>query len=103
MLLQTYSLSYSTTEAEYTELTKTSKCGKFILMLQEELKVKDLPSLIFGDKCRVIFLSENLSVNKRNNRSDIKHYFIRELVRDGLGKDYKISPRDCIADIGSKN
>ena len=97
------SLSDSTTEAEYKELAKTAKCSKFILMLQKELKLADLPGILFEDNTGAIFLSENLSVNKRTKHIDIKHHFIREFIRDGYGKVYKISSEDCIADIGTKN
>ena len=97
------SLSDSTTEAEYKELAKTAKCSKFVLMLQKELKLADLPGILFEDNTGAIFLSENLSVNKRTKHIDIKHHFIREFIRDGYGKVYKISSEDCIADIGTKN
>ena len=97
------SLSDSTTEAEYKELAKTAKCSKFILMLQKELKLVDLPAILFEDNYGAIFLSENLSVNKRTKHIDIKHHFIREFIRDGLGKVYKIDSEDCVADMGTKN
>ena len=42
-------ISDYTTEAEYKELAKTSKSAKFILMLQEELRMADSPSIIFCD------------------------------------------------------
>ena len=45
-------VSGSTTEAEYKE------SAKFILMLQEELRMADLPAIIFCDKSGAIFLSE---------------------------------------------
>ena len=97
------SLSDSTTEAEYKELAKTSKCSKFVLMLQRELRLEDLPAILFEDNTGAIFLSENLSVNKRTKHIDIKHHFIREFIRDGYGKVYKIASEECIADIGTKN
>jgi len=76
---------------------------KFILMLQQELRIADSPAIIFSDNSGAIFLSENLSVNKRTKHIDIKHHFIREFVRDGLGKIYKIESKECVADIGTKN
>jgi len=97
------SLSDSTTEAEYKGLAKTGKSVKFILMLQRELKIADSPAIIFSDHSEAIFLSENLSVNKRTKHIDIKHHYIREFVRDGLGKIYKIESKECVADIGTKN
>ena len=96
-------LSDSTTEAEYKELAKASKSTKFILMLQEKLKMADSPAIIFCDNSGAIFLSENLSVNKRTKHIDIKYHFIREFIRKGFGKSYKIESKDCIADIGTKN
>ena len=48
------SLSDSTTEAEYKELAKVSKCTKFITMLQQELKIGDLPAIIFEDNTGAI-------------------------------------------------
>ena len=52
--------------------------------------IADLPVIIFGDNSGATFLSENVSVNKRTQHIDIKHYFIREFIRDGFGKIYKI-------------
>jgi len=63
----------------------------------------DLPRILFEDNTGAIFLSENLSVNKRTKHIDIKHHFIREFIRDGYGKVYKISSEHCFADIGTKN
>jgi len=96
-------LSDSTTEAEYKELAKTGKSVKFILMLQQELRIADSPAIIFSDNSGAIFVSENLSVNKRTKHIDIKYHFITEFVRDGLGKIYKIESKECVADIGTKN
>jgi len=92
-------LSDSTTEAEYKELEKASKSVKFILMIQQELRVEDSPSIIFCDNSGAVFLSENFSVNKRTKHIDIKYHFIREFVRKGFGKPYNIESQDCVADI----
>ena len=72
-------------------------------MLQQELRIGDLPAIIFEDNTGAIFLSNNLSVNKRSKHIDIKYHLIREFIRDGYGKVYKISSEDCIADLGTKN
>lgn len=72
-------------------------------MLQQELRIRDAPAIIFCDNSGAIFLTENLSVNKRTKHIDIKHHFIREFVRDGLAKIYKIESKECVADIGTKN
>ena len=96
-------VSDSTTESEYKELAKTGKSVKFISMLQQELRIRDAPAIIFCDNSGAIFLTENLSVNKRTKHIDIKHHFIREFVRDGLAKIYKIESKECVADIGTKN
>ena len=96
-------VSDSITEAEYKELSKTSKSAKFVLMLQQELTVADSPAIIFCDNSGAIFLSENLSVNKRTKHIDIKYHFIREFIQRGFGRPFKIESKDCIADIGTKN
>jgi len=71
-------------------------------MLQQELRIADSPAIIFSDNSVAISLSENLSVNKRTKHIDIKHHFIREFVRNGFGKIYKIESKDCVVDIGAK-
>jgi len=67
------------------------------------LRMEDSPSIIFCDNSGAFFLSENLSVNNRTKHIDIKYHFIREFIRKGFGKPYKIESKDCVADIGTKN
>ena len=88
-------VSDSTTEAEYKELAKTSKSAKFILMLQEELRMADSPAIIFCDNSGAIFLSENLSVNKRTKHIDIKYHFVREFIRNGFGNTDRVERLYC--------
>ena len=96
-------LSDSTTEAEYKELAKLAKGMKFISMILEEFKLNEKPGILIEDNAGAIFLAENLSVNKKTKHIEIKYHFIREFIKQGYGKIFKIKSEDNVADIGTKN
>ena len=100
-------LSDSTTEAEYKELAKLAKDIKFVQMLMTELKLVELPGLLFEDNAGAIFLAGNRQVSKRTKHIDLKHHYIREFTeeRNGYqqGAIYKIESEFNTSDIGTKN
>jgi len=100
-------LSDSSCEAEYKELTKSAKGSKFIQMMLEEFNLADTPAMLFEDNAGAIFLAANKQVSKRTKHIDLKHHYIREFteMRDGKqdGQVYKINTKDNTADIGTKN
>ena len=98
-----HTVSDSSCEAEYNELTKCFKGVKFVQMLLEEIKLVKYPGLIGEDNQGAIFLAENLQVNQRTKHIDTKFHFIREFIREKHGEIFKIDTKDNCADIGTKN
>ena len=100
-------LSDSSCEAEYKELAKCAKGVKFTQMLLGELRLLEIPGILFEDNSGSIFLAQNKQVSKRTKHIDLKHHFIREFTecQDGIqyGKIYKIESEFNTADIGTKN
>jgi len=102
-----HTVSDSSCEAEYKELTKCAKGVKFIQMLLSEINLVQYPGLIGEDNQGAIFLSENLQVNPRTKHIVTKFHFIREFIAGNestqQGKLFKIHTKDNTADIGTKN
>ena len=100
-------VSDSSCEAEYKELTKYAKGVKFLHSLLTEMKLIHLPGLIGEDNQGAIFLAENKQVNERTKYIDIKHHFIREFVepKNGIqqGQIFKVDSKENTADTGTKN
>ena len=100
-------MSDSSCEAEYKELAKCAKGMKFLQMLLGELRLAELPGLMFEDNAGAIFLAGNKQVSKRTKHIDLKHHLIREFTENinGVqqGKIYKIATELNTADIGTKN
>jgi len=71
-------LSDISCEAEYKELVKCAKGVKFVQMLLGELKLSELPGILFEDNAGSIFLAQNKQVSKRTKHINLKHHFIRE-------------------------
>ena len=67
-----HTVSNSSCEAEYKELTKCAKGVMFVQSILSELKLVELPGLIGEDNQGAIFLSENRQVNDRTKHIDIK-------------------------------
>ena len=100
-------LSDTSCEAEYKELVKCAKGVKFVQMLLGELKLSELPGILFEDNAGSSCLAQNKQVSNRTKRIDHKHHYIREFTenRDGIqqGKIFKIESDFNKADIGTKN
>ena len=100
-------VSDSTTEAEYKEMTKCAKSVKFVQMLLGEFRLSVLPGLIGEDNAGAIFLARNKQVSERTKHIDLKHHFIREFIdkRDEVqqGEIFKIQSEYNTADVGTKN
>lgn len=86
------SVALSTTEAEYMSM---GDCAKHLLWFRRLLYVltmesipvtpiRMLPSTVFNDNNGAIFLSKEAAVNSRSKHIDVRHHFLRDLVKDGV-------------------
>jgi len=100
-------LSDSSCEAEYKELAKCAKGVKFVQMFLGELRLRELPGILFEANSGSIFLARNKQVSKRTEHIDLKYHFIIEFTecQDGIqqGKIFKIESEFNTADIGTND
>lgn len=61
-----------------------------------------LPSTIFNDNNGAVFLSKEAAVNARSKHIDIRHHFIRDLVKDNIVKPAMIDTKSMPADYLTK-
>lgn len=84
------SVALSTTEAEYMSM---GDCAKHIIWFRRLLYILTmkhipvtaihmLPTAVFNDNNGAVFLSKEASVNARLKHIDIRHHFIRDLVKN---------------------
>lgn len=75
-------VALSTTEAEYMALSEAAKECVYLRRLLREIGVKELTDIsLFCDNNSSIELSENPTFHARSKNIDIRHHFIRELLK----------------------
>lgn len=100
-------VSVSTAEAEYKELSKCSRGAKFVQIMFEEMMDSKVMVYMCEDNTGAVYLSINKQVGKRTKHIDIHHHFIREFtsMTNGRirGKVISVKSEDNVSDIGTKN
>ena len=78
-------MSLSTSEAEF---VAASQCAQEVLYLRKILRdfheTQLSPTLVYEDNLACITMSENTVRRKYSRQIDIRRYFVRELVADGV-------------------
>jgi hypothetical protein len=98
---QTVSLSSS--EADYQELSECVQESVFTHNLVQELSGIKKPAIIYEDNLGTIFLVTNQQVSSRTKHIDIRHHFMRDLQeKKDLDVGLKRSENNS-ADIMTKN
>ena len=94
----------SSTESEYVALSECGQELKFVCMLLEEIRISKFPGIIYEDNEGAIFLAKkNQQVGMRTKHIDVRHHFIRDLVRDNFLDLRYVTSEDNYADIMTKN
>lgn len=104
------SVALSTTEAEYMAM---GDCSKHVLWFRKLLyvltgkhdsstKIFTLPTTVFNDNNGAVFLSQEAAVNSRSKHIDIRHHFIRDLVKNNIILPAQIDTKDMPADFLTK-
>lgn len=101
------SVTLSTTEAEYMAIGDCAKHGLWLCRLLEHFIVGAKISIpivlpISNDNQGAVFLCNEASVNNRSEHIDIRHDFIRELIREGKLSVSHVSTKEMPADILTK-
>lgn len=88
-------------------------CAKHILWFRRLLYVltmepvsttpiRMIPSTVFNDNNGVVFLSKEAAVNSQSKHIDVRHHFIRDLVKDGVISPAMIDTKAMPADYLTK-
>ena len=72
-------------------------------MTLDEFKLDGKPGVLFEDYARAFSLAEKLSVVMKTKHIEIKYNFIREFIKEGYGKIFKIRSEENVADKRTKN
>ena len=98
------SVSLSTSEAEY---VAASQCGQEVLYLREILRDFFVPQIkptcIYEDNLACIAMSDNPVRRKYSRHIDIRRYFVRELVLQGVLRLVALRTHLMIADALTKS
>jgi hypothetical protein len=97
-------VSLSSTEAEYQALSECAQEAMFTRNLIEEITNEPQPpAIIYEDNLGAIFLSKNSQVSARTKHIDVRHHFIRDLIKDKKLIVRFIKSEDNPSDIMTKN
>jgi len=97
------SIALSSTEAEYMSLCDTSRQLVWIHSLLSELGINLAPIPLCGDNQGSIFLSSNPVQEKRIKHIDLRHHYIREVIRDKKIELFFIEGAENPTDLFTKN
>ena len=96
-------VALSTVEAEYVAM---SRCAQQMIWMQSWLDEVDIPhdtpGLIKGDNRGAIALTKNTKDHGKVKHIDIRHHYIRELIRSEAIRLEYVSSTDNLADIFTK-
>lgn len=105
-----HSVALSTTEAEYMAM---GDCAKHLIWFRRLMyiltlknipttPVRMLPNVVFNDNNGAVFLSKEAAVNSRSKHIDIRHHFLRDLVKEGTIRPAMIDTKSMPADYLTK-
>ncbi|WZZ37809.1 hypothetical protein YC2023_034068 [Brassica napus] len=98
-----YSVSRSSTEAEYRALAETAQEVTWISQLLRDLNIsQDSATLMLCDNLSAVYLTTNSALHKKSKHFDRDWHYIREQVAPGLIETQHIPAELQIADIFTK-
>ena len=96
-------VALSTVEVEYVAM---SRCAQQMVWMQswlDEVEIEHkLPGIIRGDNHGAIALTKNTKDHGKVKHIDIRHHYIRELLRSGAITMEQVSSTDNLADLFTK-
>ncbi|GJQ68312.1 hypothetical protein Trydic_g16907 [Trypoxylus dichotomus] len=88
----------STTEAMYMGLTEVAKEAIYLRRFLIELGVERLADVkVYNDNLSVVRLAENTSYHARSKQIDIRHHFVRNVLKSGQLELLHVGTSDMIA------
>lgn len=96
-------VALSSTEAEYIGLSETSKEAVYLRNFLTELGFQELADVvIFIDNLGAQKLAENPIFHARSKHIDVRHHFIREVLKNNQVKIKHVPTEDMTADLLTK-
>ena len=96
-------VALSSTEAEYVALSRAGQSVCWLRRLIQQLGFGSIdPTLILEDNTSAIHISESEGLNQRTKHIDIRHHYIRSLIREGVVEIDYISTNYMLADYFTK-
>ena len=96
-------VALSTVEAEYVAMSRCAQQMAWMQTWLDEVEVKhDMPGIIKGDSRGAIALAKNTKDHGKIKHIDIRHHYLRELVKSGSILFEQIPSADNVADLFTK-
>ena len=96
-------VALSTVEAEYVAMSRCAQQMVWMHNWLSEVEVKySIPGLISGDSRGAIALTKNTKDHGKVKHIDIRHHYIRELLKSGIITIEQVSSSDNLADLFTK-
>ena|ERR1044072_5178159 len=97
-----FTVSKSSTEAEYNAVFSTSSEVVWLQRLLQHFEVQIPLVLLFCDNMSAIHLSNNPALHERSKHIDVDYHYIRELVQTGIIKLVHVKSQHQLADTFTK-
>ena len=96
-------VALSTVEAEYVAMSRCSQQMVWMQTWLDEVEIEhDMPGIIQGDSHGAIALGKNTKDHGKVKHIDIRHHYLRELVKSGAISFEQIPSADNVADLFTK-
>jgi hypothetical protein len=96
-------VALSTVEAEYVAMSRCAQQMKWMQSWLDEIDINhNMPGIIRGDSRGGIALTKNTKDHGKVKHIDIRHHYIRDLVKSGAIQIDRISSADNPADMFTK-
>ena len=98
-------VTLSSTEAEYMDLGTVTQEVLFQAQILDELFREEhkRPSIIYEDNLGAIYLTKNPQISQRTKHMDVRHHFIRDLIKDKKIEVRYVKGENNLTDIFTKN
>lgn len=97
-------VALSTSEAEYMACSAACQEIKWLLNFSELPSFTlELPMILLCDNQGAVFLSASGDMHKRSKHIDLRHHFVRDMVKEGSVKLEHVSTESMIADVLTKS
>ena len=96
-------VALSTVEAEYVAMSRCAQQMAWMHSWLDEIDIKySLPGIIKGDNRGAITLTKNTRDHRKVKHIDIRHHYLRDLIKSGEMLMEQVTSTDNLADIFTK-